>query len=207
MLQKTGECSRPWRMNMTECVCVCPGIWLSSTWNNIMHRTFLHVTLSVRVHSSAGGRWLTLIKLQVTLRSESLPHIWRKTDIITRHLYTFPLAILFPHWYKNIPHLSSAQEKETERESCCLFSGPKLIANVKMDPSCSWSFAQAIWPTICGVCSQPHQTHVCGILELFGAFMNTQLHNYTRNKPRVMIVLRKIINIYIYIYIYIFFFF
>ncbi len=128
---------------------------------------------------SAGGRWLTLIKIQVTLRSESLPHIWRKTAIITRHLYTFPLAILFPHWYKNIPHLGPAQAKERERESCCLFSGPKLIANVKMDPPCSWSFAQAFRPTICGVCSQPHQTHVCGILELFG-----ELHNYIRNKPQ-----------------------
>lgn len=72
------------------------------------------VAVCVCAVRSAGGRWLKLIKLQVTMRSESLPHIWRKTAVITRHLYTFPLAILFPHWYKNIPHLDPAQERESE---------------------------------------------------------------------------------------------
>lgn len=142
-----------------------------------MHRTFLHVTLSVRVlhgqqvaddwrWSNYRSRW-----------GQNLCHTSGE-KLILLHAISIPSPSqsFFPIDIKTFL-ISVLHRRKRERESCCLCSGPKLIANVKMDPSCSWSFAQAIWPTICGVCSQPHQTHVCGILELFGAFMNTQLHN------------------------------
>lgn len=116
---------------------VCPGIWLSTMWNNnIMHRTCGSVCVRVLYGQQVADDWRWS-----NYRSQwgqNLCHTSGERLLLLHAIFIpSPLAILFPHWYKNIPHVDLAQERERERgrERHRLFSGPKLKANVKMDPS------------------------------------------------------------------------